>query len=220
MLHRRREVFGSSDGGPHLPFLLAAAGAVQAKDLVDFGCGKGAAVRRVAQFGFEVVGHDPNVAEFAEVPERRFDLLYSFDVLEHIPLPAMDEALTVCTGLSETALLIPHLGLASTTLPNGENAHCTILAPDEWVDVVRRHYRFVTSVQHVSNKHTILVASQQPQGHVAEVCAAMRQGFSGLPDGLKARLRLARRLLLSDEMRTVATRAIRRRLPSRAGVAD
>lgn len=212
-LHRRREEFGSSDGGPHLPFLLAAIAATGARSLIDYGCGKGAAVTRMAELGFEVRGYDPFVDEFSVIPDGPFDLLYSFDVLEHIPLADMDGVLAMCAKFSDTAILVPHLGLASTTLPNGENAHCTILSPEKWVEIVGRHYRFVSAVQHVSSKHVILVASQRPQEHVAAACEAMRGGFAGLPDGLKARLRLARKLLLSQEMRRVVLRAARRRLP-------
>ena len=212
-LHRRREVFGSSDGGPHLPFLLAAVASSGARRLIDFGCGKGVAVARLAQLGLEVEGHDPYVDEFATVPEGRFDLLFSFDVLEHVPMSEMDEVLATCARLADTSILVPHLGLASTTLPNGENAHCTILPPHEWVAVIGRHYRHVTPVPHVSNKHVIVVASQEPQGHIVAACDAMRLGFSGLPAGLKARLRLARRLVLSREMQQVLTRAVVRRLP-------
>lgn len=211
-LHRRREEFGSSDGGPHLPFLLAAVAASGARRLIDFGCGKGAAVTRLRQLGLEVEGHDPFVEEFARVPEGRFDLLFSFDVLEHVPLQQMDEVLAECARLADTAILIPHLGLASTTLPNGENAHCTILPPAGWVEVIGRHYPHVTAVAHASNKHTIIIAAQQPQEHIVAACDAMRVGFVGLPVGLKARLRLAKRLVLSREMRDVVTRAVRRRL--------
>lgn len=201
-LHRAQADYGSSAGGSHLAFLLAAVAATAAKNLIDFGCGKGGVVRRGEDLGLSIAGYDPNVAEFARLPKNRFDLLFSFDVLEHIPLDAMDEALSTCAQLSNVAMLVPHLGLANTILPNGENAHCTILTPDEWVKVLSRHYPYVTAVDHYSTNHVVLVASELPQAHIVAACVAVHETMQQLssPTGVLSRLRSARRLLLSREM--------------------
>ena len=214
-LHRQRPDYGGSDGGHHVEFLLAAVAAAQSRTLVDFGCGKGAAVRRLENLGLQVAGYDPNVPEFADVPDGRFDLLYSFDVLEHIPMSEIDEVLKMCVRLSDTALLIPHLGLANTILPNGENAHCTILTPSEWTDVISRYYSHVSAVKHVSRNHVVILASQQQQSHLVAALEAMQAAIlsAAHPTGLKSRLRLARDLLFSPAMGRAVGRAVRRRVP-------
>ena len=189
-----------------------------ANRFLDFGCGKGGVVRKGKEVGLDVTGYDPNVPEFEQFPDKRFDLLFSFDVLEHIPLNVMPTALDGCVRLADVALFVPHLGLANTILPNGENAHCTILAPSEWVELLSGHYPHVAAVEHISEKHVVLIASSKPVGPVVEACKtvtqALRREVSG-PTGVRTRLRRGSRMLFGKEMRRAIGRGLRKAVVAR-----
>jgi len=80
----------------------------------------------------EITCFDPGHAPFDSLPEGRFDGVVSTDVLEHCPagdIPwIIDE---IFSFAEEFVYLNVACYPAEKTLPNGENAHCT-LEPQEW----------------------------------------------------------------------------------------
>ena len=99
--------------------------------ILDFGCGKGELVDRLRQNGFSAYGYDPAVAEYSVLPERRFDLVVCFDVLEHVEEEYVDAVVATIFSFSRRVLLDIALASASQVLSDGRNAHLTV-RPAEW----------------------------------------------------------------------------------------
>jgi len=55
--------------------------------VLDYGGGNGSLAARLRQAGFESATYDPFMPEFSTRPDRRFDLITSFETLEHVPNP-------------------------------------------------------------------------------------------------------------------------------------
>ena len=60
----------------------------KAETLLDYGCGKGLQYTKYKyheELGIMPALYDPAVPEYEELPEGKFDGIYSTDVMEHIP---------------------------------------------------------------------------------------------------------------------------------------
>ncbi len=82
-----------------------------------------------------VVCFDPGVPEYSMLPPEAFDGVICTDVLEHCPEEDIPWILDEMMGKAKrfvfaTVALYP----AVKILPNGENAHCTLKAPEWWRD--------------------------------------------------------------------------------------
>ena len=73
---------------PHLR-RLRRAGVTQAHSILDFGCGSGKLVHYLKANGFNAVGYDAYAERYKDpsVLERRYDVVHSQDVLEHVEDP-------------------------------------------------------------------------------------------------------------------------------------
>ena len=131
---------------PNLEYIVKLVKLTEAKSLVDFGCGKG---KQYSGWG-ELTAHitlgmmptlyDPGVKEFEEIPEGKFDGVYSTDVMEHIPKDELSDALEIIfSKASKFVFLAICTAPAIQLLPNGENAHCTLERIDWWINVVDRY---------------------------------------------------------------------------------
>ncbi len=80
----------------------------------------------------EVRCYDPCYEAFGKLPESKFDGVISTDVLEHC---TEDDIPWIVAEMFSLANLFVFATVAcypaKTTLPNGENAHCTV-RPNEW----------------------------------------------------------------------------------------
>jgi hypothetical protein len=142
------ETFPGSSLLPHaarIKRLIAASGA---RTILDYGAGKGLQYRpqkitaedgqvaeSIAEFWDvdEVRCYDPGFGPHSVLPDETFDGVVCTDVLEHCPeddLPwIVDEILGYARAF---AYLNVACFPARKTLPNGENAHATVRAPDWW----------------------------------------------------------------------------------------
>ncbi len=124
-----------------------------ARTLLDYGAGKGrhyTAAKLVLPDGrklpplkeywqFEsVTCYDPGYAPFREVPTGTFDGVICCDVLEHCP---QEDLPWIIDELFRYAKKFVFANVASYPalkhLPNGENAHCSVLAPSWWEELIR-----------------------------------------------------------------------------------
>jgi len=119
-----------------------------ARTLLDYGCGKGTQYRPapIAQqgvvrwnsiqeyWGAEAIRcYDPGYEPFSELPQGRFEGVICTDVLEHCP---EEDLGWIVDGLFGYARKFVFANVAcypaKKTLPNGENAHCTIRPGSFW----------------------------------------------------------------------------------------
>lgn len=132
---------------PHAKRIKVLIDSTGARTLLDYGCGKGYQYEpgKIAIPGEgtwdgvidywdvdEVCCYDPCYARYSKLPEGKFDGVISTDVLEHCP--EQDVPWIVAEIFSyATRFVFASVACypALTTLPNGENAHCTV-RPLEW----------------------------------------------------------------------------------------
>lgn len=120
------------------------------RSVLDYGCGKAllhkgikgvlGGVERIVTtrdlWGIADIDlYDPGYAPFERLPQRTYDAVISTDMLEHIPAEDVPWVLEEMFGFAEklvfaTIACYP----AVKTLPNGENAHCTVRPPSWWRD--------------------------------------------------------------------------------------
>ncbi len=163
-LHQNNNNYGK--GLLHFEYIKAVLNAISANNVIDFGCGKGVMANALNETGmFKCAKYDPSIPKYSTPPTGHFDALINTDVLEHIPDNKLDGILKVMEQLSDIALIIPHLDLAVTILPDGTNAHCTIKSPNEWNNVLSRYWPFVTRFYHHSSKHAFFICSKENKSY-------------------------------------------------------
>lgn len=156
-----QNVAGYGAGSRHFEYVQLILRCCQFSDILDFGCGKGVLADQITESGAATcVKYDPARPGIDALPNRRFDAVVNTDVLEHVPESELDDVLNKFVGLSNSAIIIPHLAKARVILPNGENAHCTIKTPEEWLAIFKIHYKYVFRLAHHSPKHALFLCSQ------------------------------------------------------------
>lgn len=122
--------------------------------ILDYGCGRGDLVahfwkdgeRRIAKF-------DPAIPQFKEMPEGEFDLVLCTDVMEHILIGDVDRVFREIRKKSHNVIFTISLRPARARLPDGRNAHVTLLSASEWMcwikDVFGEAIRTDTGYDHL-----------------------------------------------------------------------
>ncbi|MFT4581408.1 MAG: hypothetical protein ACI915_000140 [Gammaproteobacteria bacterium] len=120
--------------------------ATRARSILDYGCGKALAYSpwpgedpdsrlkaRAAWPDVKVTCYDPGYAPYAAPYCGRFDGVISTDVLEHIPEEDIGWVLNELFGAADKFVyVVAACYLARKVLPNGQNAHCTVMPPAWW----------------------------------------------------------------------------------------
>lgn len=141
-----------------------------AHTMLDYGSGKGKQylIKRiddgtgrifdgiVAYWGLESVHcYDPGYLPHSQRPAEKFDAVISTDVLEHCP---EEDVPWILDDMFGYARLFFYANVANfpamKTLPNGENAHCTIKPVEWWQDILAR-----TAARHPGVRFEVWVES-------------------------------------------------------------
>lgn len=147
------DAFAGTSLTAHLPLIRSLIRSTGAKTLLDYGSGKGVKYQATdivvkgeraktvqAYWGLDsITCFDPGYPPFAAVPSGTFDAVICTDVLEHIPdldLPWMLEEQFRFARKFVFGNIAAYP--AEKTLPNGENAHCTIEQAPWWHDLIKR----------------------------------------------------------------------------------
>lgn len=137
-LHKRRKGFGA-DGHKWVYMLVPIIRDINAKSLLDYGCGKGTLwkeLNRVQEYGvckgMSYYGYDPCIEGKDKPPRGQFDLITCTDVLEHVEPQYLSAVLLHIRSLASKAIFFNiNIHEAVTILPDGRNAHL-IIANTEW----------------------------------------------------------------------------------------
>lgn len=153
---------------PSIGELIARTGS---KTLLDYGAGKGQAYRQKdielahgetapsLQDYWKVESircYDPGFEPFSQLPTEQSDGVICIDVLEHITEPDLPWILDEIFGFARYFVFASIACYpAKKSLPNGQNAHCTVRSPDWWTGLIHavamRHtdvsYRFDLSTR-------------------------------------------------------------------------
>lgn len=141
-LHETNGVYGVG-GIEWAKPVVAICAAYKTKNVLDYGCGKGALVAALQDAGFDAHGYDPCVDGYRGSPDPA-DVVVCTDVLEHIEPEHLDEVLDDLARLTRRALyLIVSTRPALKMLPDGRNAHLSVMSGNEWLN--RLLQRFVVT---------------------------------------------------------------------------
>ena len=141
-LHENRPDFGSR-GGAGNEGIIQLIGRYKElgviSSVLDYGTGKGAFPKNLKQTHPEIAvgAYDPAVEKFNKKPNKSFDLVTSFDVLEHVERDSIHAVLKEIKDLSlKLVYLQIDLQPAVKRLSSGRNAHIMLAPPDWWVSQV------------------------------------------------------------------------------------
>jgi len=128
---------------PQLHHIKTLVEDTKAESLLDFGCGKGLQYtkwKHHEELGIMPALYDPAVPEFENLPEGKFDGIYSTDVMEHIPKEQLPETFDMIFSKAEKFVFLAICTKpAIAILPSGENAHCTVEPIGFWKTMVDKY---------------------------------------------------------------------------------
>jgi hypothetical protein len=138
---------------PQLERIKALLIRTGARNVLDYGCGKGQQYRPMRlqdRDGTEYRGvvhywnvdavhcYDPCYLPYSRLPEGQFDAVVSTDVLEHCPEQDIPWIIDEMFSFAKRCVYVNIACYpARKHLPNGENAHCTIKPRAWWEDILR-----------------------------------------------------------------------------------
>lgn len=130
--------YGASATEEYLDVAAAVVRDRKPSSILDFGCGRS---DLVAHFWLDgkrrIARYDPAIGPVKVMPEGVFDLIFCCDVLEHIPMADVDNIFAEIKQKGNVVLFTISTILARAKLPDGRNAHVTILSKQEWERWVR-----------------------------------------------------------------------------------
>jgi len=140
------DTFDGHSLGRHLDAIGKLVAETGAHTILDFGSGKGQLyspypgkspedrLKTMPAWGdVAVTCYDPAHAPYAGPYEAKYDGVICTDVLEHIPEEDIGWVLEeLFSHASKFVYAVAACYPAQKTLPNGENAHCTLSTPEWW----------------------------------------------------------------------------------------
>ena len=109
--------------------------------VLDYGCGKGVITSTLQEQypNIKFEGYDPAVQMFNIVPTKKFDCVFSNDVLEHIEPEYIDSVLTHILSLSNNYIWLRiDTKPARKILSDGRNAHLIQESPEWWTKKISK----------------------------------------------------------------------------------
>lgn len=148
--------YGHTNHGKNAYDLVACFSPVS---IVDIGCGHNEFCHHWRQLGIPCVGVDfacPSadvIASAMDLPfkDGEFDLLTSFDTLEHLLPSEIDRALTEFKRISRRFIFSISYRI-STILVNGENLHPSVFPETWWIDKLAGYSTVITHHNYLIGK--------------------------------------------------------------------
>jgi len=145
------ETFDGRSLPKHAAHIQTVLNVLGSRTILDYGSGKGSQYKPVKielPNGMSypdiksfwnvdsVTCYDPGYEPFSTLPTETFEGVVSTDVLEHCPKDDIPWLVDEIFGFAtEFAYINVACYPAAKTLPNGENAHCTLEQPEWWIDI-------------------------------------------------------------------------------------
>ena len=140
----------------HRAAIQACIVELKPRSIVEYGCGRSRLCDDLEYNDASFERFDPAIPGIDVLSATEADLVINTDVLEHIPRAEVDELLGKIATLGNKVFFNICTRLASEVLPNGENAHCTVLPAEEWLEILLQHFPDAELV-HVNPKESCLI---------------------------------------------------------------
>ena len=109
--------------------------------ILDYGCGRSDLVSYFwKDGGRDLARYDPAIPEYKDMPTGKWDLVFCCDVMEHIPIKEVDRVFSEIKEKSQRVIFVISTKLARAKLPNGENAHISLLTKSEWTRWIEDYF--------------------------------------------------------------------------------
>lgn len=157
-IHSTRH-YGNSAAEEYLDVVAQVVKERKPHSILDYGCGRSDLAAHFWRDGERTIArYDPAIGKYKLIPEGKFDIVFCCDVMEHIPMSAVDRVLAEVHDKSATALFAISTLLARAKLPDGRNAHVTILTKSEWTRWVASVFGAVKTLPAKHDHELILLA--------------------------------------------------------------
>lgn len=154
--------YGSSATNLHLQQIAGIVQKQAPASILDYGCGRS---DLSAHFWLDgkrrIERYDPAIGAFKLIPRGRFDMVLCCDVMEHIPMMSVDRVLKEIHEKSGLVLFTISTKLARARLPDGRNAHVTLLTRSEWINWLTDEFSSVTELPSEWEHELILLAGKK-----------------------------------------------------------
>lgn len=162
-MHSERH-YGGSATELHLADVAKVVHELAPGSILDFGCGRSDLVAHFWRDGKRrIARYDPAVPGLQEMPGGGFDLVLCCDVLEHIPMSSVDRVLGEVKSKGPVAFFTISTKLARARLPDGRNAHVTLLNRGEWVRWVEAVFGRVQELPSKWEHELVLLAGSRKE---------------------------------------------------------
>lgn len=118
---------------------------INPKSILDYGCGRSDLASWFWLDGQrKIERYDPAIPQYKVMPQEMFDLVFCNDVMEHINMRDVDKVLAEIKNLGERVIFTISMKPARAKLPDGRNAHVTLLNSREWKRWIGEYFRKVS----------------------------------------------------------------------------
>ena len=125
--------YGTSSRALYLEMIAPVVMECDPASVLDYGCGRSDLLAHFWADGRRrLAWYDPAVPGCQEMPDGEFDLVLCNDVLEHVRMQDVGRVLAELRAKSNRVLFTISLRPARAKLPDGRNAHVTLLSASEW----------------------------------------------------------------------------------------
>jgi hypothetical protein len=130
----------------------------RATSILDYGCGRSDLVSHFWRDGQRRIGkYDPAIPQFKEMPEGDFDLALCCDVMEHVPMAEVGRVFSEIKKKAQRVLFTISMRPARARLPDGRNAHVTLLSAKEWRRWIADVFGAANEIMHEKSDHILMV---------------------------------------------------------------
>jgi hypothetical protein len=120
---------------------------VDPSSMLDYGCGRSDLVAHFWNDGKRrIARYDPAVPAYKDFPKEGFEMVLCNDVLEHIEMMDVVRVLEEIKSKSINVVFTISMKLARAKLPDGRNAHITLLSRSEWLRWLKQHFQTVVEL--------------------------------------------------------------------------
>jgi 2-polyprenyl-3-methyl-5-hydroxy-6-metoxy-1,4-benzoquinol methylase len=139
-MHSTRH-YGDSATDEYLPIVARIVKECRLQSILDYGCGRSDIAAHFWRDGERrIARYDPAIGKYKVLPEGKFDVVLACDLMEHIPMASVDIVLSEMRAKSSSAFFGISTLLARARLPDGRNAHVTLLTKAEWTRWIAEYF--------------------------------------------------------------------------------